>query len=71
MGPSAIVETRRRLGMTQDQLARFLRVDRNTVLRWEAGQHRPTRHLAECLLLIAEQVGVRPDEEEGDAADAS
>lgn len=36
-----IVGIRKRLGLTQKELAKELRVSRRTVIRWEAGDTRP------------------------------
>ena len=56
--PSALAEVRRRLGMTQGRMAAFLRVGRNTVVRWENGAHRPRPYLAHALRALADEVGV-------------
>jgi transcriptional regulator with XRE-family HTH domain len=40
-GPSARRRARSRAGLTQDEIARLLRVTRPTVTRWEAGTIEP------------------------------
>ena len=52
LGPRAIRDTRRALGLTQLQLARHLDVTPNTVCRWERGTL-PIAHPAMLALALA------------------
>ncbi len=49
MSPPKLRKLRERLGLSQQQLARRLGVDRATVTRWENGTRRPSK-LAELAL---------------------
>lgn len=42
--PLRIYDLRKRLGISQTQLAEWLGVSFTTVNRWENGRHRPQRH---------------------------
>jgi len=41
MTPRQIINLRKALGLTQQQLANQLAANRPTVARWEAGRHQP------------------------------
>jgi DNA-binding transcriptional regulator YiaG len=59
-----IQELRRRLGLTQQQLADELGVRQQTVSEWETGVYRPRGASARMLRVVAEQRGgyrVDPD----------
>jgi transcriptional regulator with XRE-family HTH domain len=45
---------RKAVGLTQEQLAEMMHVDRSTVLHWEAGEHRPQPYLWPKLAKILE-----------------
>jgi len=51
-----VLELRKRLGMTQEQLARELGVTVGTVNRWENGRFRPSPLALRGLERLAEQV---------------
>jgi len=53
-----IKELRKRLNLTQQQLADRIGVDRITVIRWEAGQRKPS-NLAQRELLGLQQQEVK------------
>ncbi|MEV7038513.1 helix-turn-helix domain-containing protein [Amycolatopsis sp. NPDC051061] len=63
-----LVSARKAAGLTQEQLAEVMRVDRSTVIRWEAGDYAPQPHqwpkLATVLGRSADElrelIGVRP-----------
>ena len=54
-----IREFRTRRGMSQEELARLVGVDRSNVAKWEAGAHRPR---AEMLILLAKILHCSVDE---------
>ena len=54
---SSIVETRRKVGLSQNDFAKLLGVSKRTLQDWEQGRRHPSG-AAKSLLLIAEQ---RPD----------
>jgi DNA-binding transcriptional regulator YiaG len=41
MTPRQIIQLRKTLGLTQQQLADLIAANRPTVARWEAGKHQP------------------------------
>ncbi len=53
---------RRRLGMTQQQLAAELNVRQQTVSEWETGQYRPRGASERLLSIVAERTAFRYDE---------
>jgi tetratricopeptide (TPR) repeat protein/transcriptional regulator with XRE-family HTH domain len=69
--PQRLVQQRRRLGLTQEDLAELLAVDRSTVVRWERGLNEPSPSmrpkLARALKVSADSletllaVGDQPD----------
>jgi DNA-binding XRE family transcriptional regulator len=54
----AISELRKARGMTQEELAEWLHVDRTTVVRLEAGAAGPLRRLMEALALLGADIVV-------------
>src|SRR5207248_2610861 len=54
----ALAERRKAVGLTQEQLATLLGVERSTVVRWEAGETEP---LPWCRPKLAEALAVSPD----------
>lgn len=55
MTPAQLKTIRRRLGLSQAALAKKLGVARNTVTRWEMGQHRLPPMAAHLIRRIAEE----------------
>ena len=55
---------RRRLRMTQEELARELNVRQQTVSEWETGQYRPRGASERLLSVVAERAAVRYGEPE-------
>jgi len=53
MTPTGLKRIRRELGLTQEQLARALGVDRVSVARWEGGTYRITEPMARLIQRIA------------------
>lgn len=49
---------RRRLGMTQRELAEELGVRQQTISEWETGMYRPRGAAARLLRIVAERAGV-------------
>jgi DNA-binding XRE family transcriptional regulator len=49
-----LIQCRSDLGMTQEDLAETLGVERSTIGRWEAGRHRPALHLRPRLAKLLE-----------------
>jgi DNA-binding transcriptional regulator YiaG len=60
MKPDEVRALRRKLGLTQLQLALALRVTPNTVARWEQGERRVTPLAEGALTLLALTHGGRP-----------
>lgn len=54
-----IAEQRKRLGITQAQLAEALNIDRTTVSKWEAGASAPR---AKLLPRLAKELGTSVDQ---------
>ena len=52
-----IKELRKRLGMTQQELANAVGVDRVTIARWEAGQKKPSNLARRQLARLAKRKG--------------
>lgn len=66
---ASVQELRRRLGMTQRQLADQLGVRQQTVSEWETGVYRPRGASARLLRIVAEGAAARyraEPEERGD-----
>ena len=57
-----IVAARRRLGLTQRELARRLDVDASTLGRWERGEGQPSRKLVGRLSALLPSLGTTSDE---------
>lgn len=53
----AVKELRRRLGMTQRQMARRLGVRQQTVSEWETGLYAPRGASATLLRMVSEEAG--------------
>lgn len=49
LAPDEIVAVRKSLGLTQDELAKVLKVGRITVVRWEGGQQMPSEVFSDRL----------------------
>lgn len=63
MQPSDLTAIRRRMGLTQDGLAKLMNVDVRTIRRWESGERSipgPAVALLELLKLLTEK-GVKLD----------
>jgi len=58
--PSLVRDIRRARGLTQEQLAREMKVTFATVNSWENGKHRPIQAFASGLLDMAAKAGVAP-----------
>jgi len=66
--PNEFRERRRRLGLTQEALARKLGVALTTVARWERGEHTPPAWLDLAMMgvermMVAENEGGENDDE--------
>ena len=57
MTSNEIKELRKRLGMTQQELANAVGVDRVTIARWEAGQKKPSNLATRQLARLAKRKG--------------
>ena len=57
MTDNEIKELRKRLNMTQQELANAVGVDRVTVARWEAGQKKPSNLARRQLARLAKRKG--------------
>jgi transcriptional regulator with XRE-family HTH domain len=57
-----IRHARERLGLTQQELADLLRVDRGSVSNWERGRTRPGRYLLAALETILGSLDGEPDD---------
>ena len=57
MANNEIKELRKRLNMTQQELANAVGVDRVTVARWEAGQKKPSNLARRQLARLAKRKG--------------
>ena len=64
---TGLLALRRRLGLTQQQLADELGIRQQTVSEWETGVYRPRGASARLLGIVAERAGFEYDESEGDA----
>jgi transcriptional regulator with XRE-family HTH domain len=58
--PERLTAARRKLGLTQREMARRLGVDPSTLLGWEAGDHRPTNSSLEMIGRFHEHQGRGP-----------
>lgn len=56
---AALREIRKRMGLTQEDLARLVGVERSTVTKWESGQNEPPLPM---LAKLADVLGVPADE---------
>ena len=57
MTSNEIKELRKRLNMTQQELANAVGVDRVTIARWEAGQKKPSNLARRQLARLAKRKG--------------
>jgi DNA-binding transcriptional regulator YiaG len=62
-----LLALRRRLGLTQQQLADELGVRQQTVSEWETGAYQPRGASARLLGIVAERAGVAYGAPEGEA----
>jgi DNA-binding transcriptional regulator YiaG len=58
--PRQIIQLRKALGLTQQQLADLIAANRPTVARWEAGKHQPRGGYLKALKELQEKVRKKP-----------
>lgn len=65
MSAEEVKELRKKLGLTQPQLAEKVGVDVGTVSRWERKQQRPSQLATRVMLRLANKKGGRNDGNKG------